>query len=253
MIYLILDTNYWIYLAKGEHPEIFQKLKQNIEERKFQILVNQVIIDEWYKNKDDTISEIQKSIRIQAIAAEEILEYLDDMEKAIFERIIRNYKINEVIRVDAAFQRVKAIEDIFDNHAIVTPIDDQIRLKTVELALAQRAPFIKNKNSVGDALILLSSVEYLKQHGLVNKLNLKNLSEAIFVTFNHTDFSASSQDRDKIHPDLEPLFDRVGMKYVRNIGQILDLTPQMIAKIDEYIEYSVDSWISMQADIMRGK
>lgn len=253
MIYLIIDTNYWIYLAKGEHPEVFNRLKQDIIERKVQILINQVILDEWNRNKGDIITEIQEAIRKQAITAEGISEYLEGAEKDIFERVIRNYKIKEEARVDSALQRVKAVEDIFYKHAIVTPIDDQMRLRIVELALAQKAPFTKNKNSVADALILFSSVEYLKQNGIVNKQGLKNLNEAIFVTFNHTDFSASNQEKDKVHPDLEPLLNSVGMKYVRNIGQILDLTPQMIAEIDEYIEYAVDSWISTQIDIMRGK
>jgi len=253
MIYLILDTNYWIYLAKGEHPKVFDRLKKDILGKKFQILINHIIIDEWNRNKNDIISEIQKSIRNQAIAAEEISDYLEGTEQDTFQNIIRNYKVKEESRIDAATQRVKAIEDIFYKHAIVTPIDDRMRLRTIELALAQKAPFTKNKNSVGDALILLSSVEYLREHGLVSQGSLKNLSEAIFVTFNHTEFAASGQEKDKIHPDLEFLFNSVGMKYIRNIGQILDLAPQMIAKIDEYIEYAVDSWIDWQIEIMRGK
>lgn len=253
MIYLILDTNYWIYLAKGEHPIVFNRLKEDILGKKFQILINNIIINEWNRNKEDIMSEIQKSIRYQSIAAEEISDYLEDTEKDTFMKIIRKYKVKEESRIDAANQRVKAIEDIFYKHAIVTPINDQIRLKTVELALDQKAPFTKNKNSVGDALILLSSVEYLKEYGLVSQGSLKNLHEAIFVTFNHTDFAASNQEKDKIHPDLEYLFSSVGMKYIRNIGQILNLAPRMIAEIDDYIEYAVSSWIDWQIEINRGK
>jgi len=252
MIYLILDTNYWIYLAKGEHPKVFDKLKQFIDEKKVEILVNQVIIDEWNKNRDDTIRDIEKRIRNQAVSAENLSEFLIGDDKATFKQIIQKYKTNEDSRINAALNRINAIEDIFNNQATWTTINDQMKIDVVQLALTKKAPFVKERNSIGDALILLSTIEYLKQHSIFASTGVK-LSDAIFVTYNHKDFSKSDGEKDEVHPHLAPLFDSVKMKYVRNIGQILNLTPKMVSEIDEYIEHEVDSWIDWQVEIMMGR
>ncbi len=51
MVTLILDTNIWIYLAKGEHPLVFEKLLEKHRNKEIEFLVSSIQIDEWKRNK----------------------------------------------------------------------------------------------------------------------------------------------------------------------------------------------------------
>lgn len=120
-----------------------------------------------------------------------------------------------------------------------------MKLQVVDWALDQKAPFRNKNNSVGDALILLSSVEYLKEETI-------GITDSIFVSYNHTDFS-KDENKDEIHEDLAHLLEEANMEFTRNIGEALHLAPELNEEIAEYIDYMVDDWIQTQIDIKRGK
>lgn len=66
MIFLILDTNIWLYLANGfdsdknthehnlhqeSHIALLQRLKNAVETGEVRILINDIILDEWKRNE----------------------------------------------------------------------------------------------------------------------------------------------------------------------------------------------------------
>ncbi|WP_214834645.1 hypothetical protein [Chryseobacterium sp. ISL-6] len=53
MVTLILDTNIWIYLAKGEHPEVLEKLIEKYNKKEIQFLISSIQIEEWNRNKGE--------------------------------------------------------------------------------------------------------------------------------------------------------------------------------------------------------
>ena len=50
---LALDTNIWIYLTKPSFGVLFEKLK-NGNRHDFDIIVNDIVIKEWDRNKENT-------------------------------------------------------------------------------------------------------------------------------------------------------------------------------------------------------
>jgi len=72
MIYLILDTNIWVYLANGLDPienkdydddvhfGLLSSLKQLKENGDITVLVNDIVFREWMRNKEHCRAKIVK-------------------------------------------------------------------------------------------------------------------------------------------------------------------------------------------------
>lgn len=240
MIPLILDSNIWIeFLAKDQNG-IYTLFKKKIDEGEVYTVTNSIIIDEWKKNREKTIKKIIDEIKKEAKPALKISSFLGSSERTQFEKIIKKATDNSE---KIALQRIKEIEKILFSSPKMK-ITSKMKMKAVEHALLQKAPFINKNNSVADAIIIFSAIEYFK---------VKDpLVRPLFVSFNHTDYS-DLNDKDIIHPDLDELLKDTNIQYKRNIADALNLAPQMITVIDNYIEDMIESWINWQAEIMRGK
>lgn len=94
------------------------------------------------------------------------------------------------------------------------------------MGLAKMAPFHRKKDSIGDALITLSSVQYLQQQEIKN---------AYFITGNKTDFGKVGNESE-IHPDLKDLFDSVELQYSINVKEVFKLIDEMIVTVEEVHE-----------------
>ena len=194
MIYLTFDSDIWLNSLKesGEENNFIDSLEYWIENGHVKILLPENVIDEWKRNRDkkkQTLVNDWKSFfnRAKKVFSTDVVSVLMTPDK-----------LNE--RVE---EQLKRVEAIFDNYAIKIPITNEYKLKATELAELKKAPF-GQKNSIGDAYIFLSITDYISSN---------NLSNCVFVTNNHTDFSISDKERDKIHPDLEPEFTKLKIGY----------------------------------------
>lgn len=242
MIDVILDTNIWIHHIALDNPTgIFNNLKEQIRTKQIYILSNEIIIDEWRRNKQTTIDSVVKAIKNLSKNALEVKEFLNSSDKKVLEDLLEKYASKEEERITLAKNRIEEIEQLIVS-ATQTKISNEMKLQVVDWALQKRAPFTIKQNSVGDALILLSAVEHRRKY-------LENgfIPKGFFVSFNHTDY-ADKLDKDTIHQDLEDLLEDGNMEFKRNIGEVLNLTPELNMEIENYI----DTQIEMYKDQMRG-
>ena len=248
--YLILDTNYWIYLAKGEHPEVFTELINEVDSGKIILLLPETVQYEWNMHKAAVINEVEKSILEQSEKAYQIAEFLSEPDKESFKNIEDNYRNNESNRLSIANRKFEAVKDLIDNKCKLIPVNADVKHLAIKQALDKKAPFGPNdgKNSMGDALILFTAIEYLKSIGIYGKDN------AIFISFNDKDFSQDKQHKDIIHPDLAPLFAEIGLVYERQIFKALKLTENLLIeaqeRFDKYYDSYIDSLIDNEAQYM---
>lgn len=240
MVYLILDTNIWIYLAEGQHPFVLQGLIQKIDEKEIIILVNDVIIKEWDRNREEIKKRIKKEIEKQIVLAKELDSCFNSVDGKDFNRLLAKISTSSPVFENTIDSRFQVIDDLMKNKSVRVPLKEKDKLTVIDWALNNQAPFHRHKNSVADALILLSSIDYILKEG-INTVNYNRIdvSDSVFVSYNSDDFSKDIKGADKnvIHPDLEPFFNSVGMKYERNFGNILNLTGNLKIEIDEYMEY----------------
>ncbi|MFB9865221.1 PIN domain-containing protein [Rufibacter immobilis] len=260
MINLIIDTNIWIYLAQGEHPYILEKVLEKVENREFRFIVSELQIHEWNRHKDKIKEDIVKSLRFQYNSAKSISTYISSTEKSQYLKIIEKELKDESQLLKIAEDKYNLIEDILKNKSIVAPVTDKQKLEVSDWAIEGKAPFHKKSNSYADALILLSGVEYVKEHSLHKSTNDSSpvIPDSVFISYNHTDFSKGDKmpDKDIIHPDLEPLLGSVKMSYIRHIDRLVPISAAMQVEINQYWEYIDDmvaSHFENQYDIMRGR
>ena len=91
---------------------------------------------------------------------------------------------------------------------------DAVKLRAAQCAVDKRAPFHKEKNSIGDAILIETYRDVL--------VSAKADEEYAFVTHNKHDFSDMASDERQLHPDLADLFAAQNPTYSLAIGEILN-------------------------------
>lgn len=240
MHYLTLDTNTWIYLANGTEPvRLLTFIKQEADKGNIKIILPETIINEWNRNKDNAVkqgsikhfNDIEKSLdRILKLLGDkgerDVFSFLLDEkdDKIYFKDFIDNFKKKRIEIEDAISENIKLIDDLFKHRStIVLAIKDEIFLKAGQFALDKKAPF-KTKNSFADALIVFSSIDYVKT----------NLIEgAFFISYNTDDFCEKKEGKKYLHPDLQPDFANTKSKFYTIVGEALNTIEKDIVSKEE--------------------
>ncbi|SCY08339.1 hypothetical protein SAMN05192588_1052 [Nonlabens sp. Hel1_33_55] len=243
---VILDTNIWIsHIAKDKPNGIFDSFKSQVDNGEIFLLINDIILDEWQRNKSNTIRDITNEIKSSSKNALRMKTFLDENGKQKIDELLSDYNSKEEERIKLAEQRIEQVEKLMTNATKVI-VTNEMKIRVADWALEKRAPFKQKSNSVGDALILLSTVEHR------NSDSTSHFRPGFFISFNHTDY-AQRENSDEIHEDLQELLDGANLSYKRNIGEVLSLTPELNAEVESYIDYQVESYMEDQAEIRRGK
>lgn len=242
MTNLALDTNIWIYLTKDTFFELWTKLKTMKDSGEIQIIVNDIIIKEWLRNKPNTIKNLTESIKIEYKSALNLSHYLQGDNKINYLKNISEYK-DEANRIKKAEARVKEIEDFMNTCTIIEATESQ-KVFISELAINKLPPFQNNKNNFNDALIFRNICEYVESE-------FPNLYDIIYVSNNPDDFIDKSTKQ--VHQDLVVGLNSAGIKNVTQLGEALEIAPENMIDIDEWIETQLDNEAMYQLDIIRGK
>jgi len=253
-IYLIIDTNIWIYMTNGElkdsagkriHINVFKILKELVESGEIAIIVSPIIIDEFDRNKDWVLKYI-KCLKGRVTEKRNFLKNhrkdLTAEEIQVVEELIMSY----TDEINLNRQHISKVESFLKTNTIIVPITESIKIKCFDQALAKKAPFTgKKSNSTADMAILLSAIEYIDTRlstEILDDLILR--PKSIFISGNTSDFSQDKKENcDKIHPDLLPFLKAVDMGYSISLGTTLNsisdnkMSAEEIAEMDEYLPY----------------
>ena len=175
MIYLIFDTNVWLYLANGldpatgnhteNHFELLEKLELHTNKREIKVLINEIIISEFEKNKNHTRTLIQKlknKLTNKGSVFNEIRKYSNKQE--LISKLEKEYLdgIRESIKLN--IEHVSNVESFLKTKCIQIEIPDSLKIEIVDRALKKKAPFHNDKNNFADACILFSVDNYLSNY-----------------------------------------------------------------------------------------
>ncbi len=154
MVYLIFDTNIWIYLANGHDPlsnsdnsnkhfEFLETLEFLRNENKIRILINDVILEEWNRNKANVyqkITKLQRKLDSADNSVKDILKYASE-----FDGLAEKYKEGLNIEIEANKRHIQNVEDFLLSECINTGISDSLKLQVFELAINKDVPLHKRK------------------------------------------------------------------------------------------------------------
>lgn len=250
MLYVLLDTSVYIALAGGNFPEILDAIIEKIDRTHIAVLSNEVLISEWDRHKEDTRKRIIKRIKSEASSARRLLNYLSQEKKDILQDALTEYQEREVEQIEAANSIIAKVDSIIKEKSIMVEITTEDKLQTVNVALAKKAPFHNKENSVADALILFSTINYIKRLP-----KDEEFFGSYFVSINPDDYSISTQEHEKnqIHSELKPYLDEIEMKYSTDLKDALSISDELNQQYLIYIEDLIDAHIEWEAEIMRGK
>ncbi len=231
MLRLLIDTCVWLDMARDyRHQPTLAALEQLIEANEVSIILPRQAVDEFARNKERIIRESGKSLsstfkRVKeavrqfgnAEETKETLATLDDIDHRI---TILGEAVNESIkRIEGLFVAARVIET-----------SDAVKIRAAQRAVEKRAPFHKDKNSIGDAILIEIYQDALAEGG--------KEGDFAFVTHNKHDFSNMAGDEREPHPDLAELFASDGSSYSLSVGEVLNkYAPEWMEEVKWEFEY----------------
>lgn len=242
MTQIALDTNIWIYLTKDTFFELWTKLKEMKDDGQLEIIVNDIILREWERNKENSIKSLANSIKSEYTTAINLANYLENKEKEDFLKVIATYK-GEAERIDKATKRVNEIEDFMKSCTIIEVTQEQ-KLFVAHLAISKIPPFQNNKNNFNDALIFRNVCEYSKNQ-------IPWLYDLIYVSNNPEDFI--DKKTNEVHKELFDGLEHIRMKNVTQLGEALNIAPEFMEGFDDWLENQLEQKAYMEWEISRGK
>ena len=219
-MHILIDTCDWLELGKSLH-----KLRRNIitlvENGDIVIVLPEIVEREWQRHKEDKVIKSKRS-RLKTIVShtKEVIELLPEDTKQSFLDAISNMLVDKV--QEYSEQDASEIDALFANSAVVRiHASETTKALAADLALEKKAPF-KSKNSMADALIFLSFIEFVREN---------NIPSACFISNNTSDFADKTNNQ--IHPDLEQLIDDLEIRYFSNIGEAINAIKEGIVSNEE--------------------
>lgn len=107
---------------------------------------------------------------------------------------------------------------------------DEVKLRAAQRAVDKLAPFHKDKNSIGDTILIEIYRDDLSK--------IDDETKLAFVTHNKHDFSNMTGDEREPHADLADLFLPANSSYSLAIGEVLnDYAPEWMEEIKWEFEY----------------
>jgi hypothetical protein len=232
MLHLLIDTCVWLDLAKNfrEQP-VINALEDLIAARQIKLVVPQIIVDEFNRNKSRVIEDARRGVQSHFRLVREAVsrfgddEYRDSTLKALNEV---DHKI--FTGTELALDAVDKIEELLTaKPPLVTT--DAIKRRVTERALEGLAPYHRAKNSVADAILIEVYAE------LIGGRESKTKRFA-FVTHNSKDFSEPNGDRRMPHPDIASLFEPPKSTYWGSLVDVIkDVNSELLADHDSEFNF----------------
>ncbi|AMS23644.1 hypothetical protein AYK59_27195 [Pseudomonas synxantha] len=231
---LLIDTSVWLDLTKDpRHLPLLDALSAMAEADEVILIMPQIVIEEFARNRDRvmaasraSLSSHFKSVReaIVQFAPEEGLEATLKQLNEVDHRVATGG--------EAVNEAVGLIEKLFGQTTPV-PVSDNIKVRAADRAIAKIAPFHRQMNGIGDAIIIETYIDALAVR--------KDDDVFAFVTHNIHDFSQKGADTRFPHPDLASLFDGVRSRYETNLSALLsEFASDLIEETRFEREYSQD-------------
>lgn len=231
MFRILIDTCVWLDLIKDPKQQtLLNVLDHLIRKKEVELIIPRTVVTEFNRNKDRVAQETTKGLSSVFKRVKEVVDRFGDPRSR--SRVLKHlndidHKIPLVGGVAADL--ISHIEFFFKSSTIIEE-SNEIKLRAAQRAIEAKAPFHRQKNSIGDAIILEVYAECL---------NVKDKSTRFaFVTHNVKDFSDLTGNQKHPHPDIAPLFSKIRSLYFIALAEALHrVRPALVS--DLMLEYEV--------------
>ncbi len=217
MFYLLVDTCVWLDVAKDpELQPLLAVMEQLVEMQAVSLVLPQIVLDEFKRNKKRVADDSCRSLSSMFKRVEDAVDKFGDPKK---KRSILQH-LNDVdhqipLLGESVVDAIARIERLMGSNVII-PLTDAVKLRAAQRAIEKKVPFHKSKNGIGDAIIIETYADCLRERTAKG-------TRFAFVTHNKEDFSEPHGDNRRPHPDLIPLFSRIKSLYFISLRDALRL------------------------------
>lgn len=232
---LLIDTSVWLDLTKDHrHLPLLDALSAMTGAGDVELILPQIVLDEFARNRDRVMASSRASLsshfkRVKDAVVQfgsedgrsEVLKQLNEIDHRI---ATGGEAVNEAIEL---------IEQLFKT---VEPIaaSESVKARAADRAIAKVAPFHRQINGIGDAIIIETYIDALAER--------EGDIELAFVTHNIHDFSEKGADTRLPHPDIAFIFDGTFSHYSTNLGTLLNnYASELIEEVTFEREYSQEA------------
>lgn len=232
---LLIDTSVWLDLAKDpRHLPILDALFAMTEAGKVELILPQLILDEFVRNRDRVMASSRASLSSHFKRVKDaIVQFApEDGRNELLERL---NEIDHRIATggEAVNEAVGLIEKLFKTSEPI-PVSENVKARAADRAIAKVAPFHRQMNGIGDAIIIETYIDVVAER--------KGGDMFAFVTHNTHDFSQKGADTRLPHPDIALLFNGEHSRYSTNLGALLnEHASDLIEEITFDREYSQEA------------
>ncbi len=211
---ILVDTCVWLDMAKDyRHQPTLEALERLMEAGEVELILPSQVIDEFQRNRDRIIRDSGKSLSSTFKRAKEaVRQFGIDAAKDLTLSTLDDVDHRITILGEAVNESIARVEKIFSSAKVVETSSD-VKLRAAQRAIDKVAPFHRDKNSIGDAILVEVYRDLLTNAG--DEVALA------FVTHNKHDFSNPSGDECTPHPDLAELFAGESSTYGLALGEVL--------------------------------
>jgi len=195
---IMLDTCVWLDISskKAELP-MLNAIEHLVEDGSIKILLPDLIRAEYERNKERVIEATRKRLSSEFRVIKGVVESFGGEGKDTALRTLDDVNHRLPILSEVNQNTVNRVTKLFDMaHEVI--ISDAAKIRAAERAIAKKAPFHKQKNSVADAVLAETFQEFRMSHA-------SEYETFRFVTHNVTDFSG--KDHRQPHDDFADIFD----------------------------------------------
>ncbi|WP_263383535.1 PIN domain-containing protein [Granulicella arctica] len=198
---MLVDTCVWLDVAKDRSQlPLLDLMDEMIRLDLLRLLVPTTVLEEFQRNRDRVAQESRKSLSAHFRLVKDAVTKVGGEQKKLQDVMSHLDDVTHKIPLigSATDDTLQRIEDLLKRGVLITPSTTAM-LEAAKRAVAKKAPFHHNKNSMADAVIIETYAEAVKARRARG-------SRFIFVTHNKSDFSAEQGDQRLPHPDLASLF-----------------------------------------------
>ena len=243
---LAVDTCVWLDLANDYRQEpVISALEDLVKAHEIELIVPKIVIDEFERNKNRVIEETRRSIQSHfRLVREAVNRFADDDSKSETLNGLNEVDHKMVTRAEAVNDSIDRIQALLTSVSPM-PTTDAVKQHVTDRALSKTAPYHRNRNSVGDAILIEIYAEQLSAAS-------GEQTDFAFVTQNTNDFSAVNGDRRKPHDDLASLFDAPRSTFwVSLVDLIKARYPDLLA--DHESEFSFSQGSRLLSEILEAE
>ena len=231
---ILIDTCVWLDMAKDqEQVALLNVIEELIRLKELDLIVPRIVVDEFARNKEKIIKESNKSLsQVFKRVKDAVDKFGDPKKKQLALELLNDvdYKIPSL--GEAATISITRIENLLKGAKIIETTEE-VKLRAVQRAIENKAPFHRLKNSINDAIIIETYADCIMDES-------SSGYRFAFITHNKHDFSLSNGDERIPHPDLAVYFSKIKSKYFINLAEAVHrISPEMVTDImieDEWVE-----------------